>query len=198
MKLYQIKNHKNIEREKSMEKNSVLWVQNHLRTPALDKFFVTITKSGNSGIIWFLISFLLLSKKKTRKAGVLSLCSIAFSFLVCNYILKLLFKRTRPYDIEKNIKLLIPKEKDHSFPSGHSSSSFAAATAIFLGLEKKDKKTIGSLCLTLAALIAFSRLYVGVHYPSDIIGGSLNGIVCAKSVYKFSKIIENVRNDRKD
>lgn len=144
-----------------------------------------ITHLGDRGAIWIAIAILLLVFKRTRKAGIIAICALLGSLIINNIILKNLVARTRPYEMFDEVKRLIEIQRDFSFPSGHSGSSFAAATSIYLGLSGKLKKKIGIASLTLASIIALSRLYVGVHYPSDVIFGAINGIIIAIGVNKL-------------
>ena len=118
--------------------------------------------------------------KRTRKYGLLMFASLVLTYLVNNLLLKDLIDRTRPYEMFDNVQRLIGKQHDASFPSGHSASSFAAAMCIYLNGPKK----YGIPALLLALLIALSRLYVGVHYPGDIVTGAIIGSLMAWLVYK--------------
>lgn len=170
----------------SLETDFLLWIQNHVRQEWMNPIWIGITKLGDGGLVWITGSLLLLIPKKTRKVGVCSLIALAGSLLVNNVILKNLVARTRPYDVIEGLHSLIGKQNDFSFPSGHTGSSFAAATVMFCGLKKR----YGSFAMILAALIGFSRMYVGVHYPSDVIGGALIGAVIGYMVYTVSLLFE--------
>lgn len=150
----------------------LLYIQEHIRTPWLTPVVVFITSLGNAGIFWVVLSAILLVFKKTRKAGVISFLALFSSLLVNNLLLKNLVARMRPYDACQALFPLVAKPADFSFPSGHTGSSFASAYAMYPGLPKKA----GAAALVLAALIGLSRLYVGVHYPSDVLAGVLTGI----------------------
>ena len=119
--------------------------------------------------------------KKTRKAGICLAAALALTAFVGNTVLKNIFARTRPY-IEANFPVIIGAPGGYSFPSGHTGSSFAAATVLAFSFKK-----YGALFYILAALIGFSRAYLYVHYPTDIIAGALLGIalgvVCIKGMF---------------
>lgn len=155
----------------AMEQNLLLWIQDTVRSDVLTPFFVLITTLGNGGAIWLLLSVGLLVPKKTRKVGILSLVALLFSWLIDNVMLKNLVARTRPYEVVPGLVSLVGAQHDFSFPSGHTGSSFAAAVVLFRELPRK----YGWPALLLAILIGFSRLYVGVHYPSDVLCGAMIG-----------------------
>lgn len=156
----------------------------------LDKIMLFITSLGNAGVIWFLVSFLLIiipavgkeSKehlKERRIAGIILIVSIVFEFICVNIFIKNIVNRPRPFlSDESLIPLIRPGES--SFPSGHAASSFAAATSLFL-----YRKKAGLPAYLLAGAIAFSRLYIGVHYPTDVLAGMVIGIVCGGVVNKL-------------
>jgi len=142
--------------------------------PPLDALMVFVSWLGNNGLIWILVTVGLLIHPKTRKYGFVCAAALLLSLLFCNVILKNLVARPRPYDTLDWLNPLVKPLSDYSFPSGHTSASFASATAIFFsGLNKKW----GIAAFILAALISFSRLYVGVHYPTDILGGIFTGVL---------------------
>lgn len=144
-----------------------------IHTPLLDKILAFITSLGNAGIIWIVLAVVLLILPKTRKTGIIVAAALLMDLVLCNLILKNLVARVRPYDVNTAIAILIKKPLDFSFPSGHTAASFAAMTALFLA--KMKKAWIAALIL--AVLIAFSRLYFYVHYPTDVLGGAVVGIL---------------------
>lgn len=161
-----------------MEQDILIWIQNNLRMERLTPIFIFITNLGNKGAIWILISVSLLFSKKTRNIGILSLLALFLSVIMDNVILKNVIARSRPFDVVEGLTCLIKKPTDYSFPSGHTGSSFAAAVVLFLNFPKKYSFS----ALILAFLIGFSRLYVGVHYLSDVIGGAVIGTMIAVTV----------------
>jgi membrane-associated phospholipid phosphatase len=167
-----------------MEADILLWIQNNIRNDVLTPIFKFITTLGNAGVIWIVLSVGLLIPKKTRRVGALALVSLVFSALIDNVILKNVVARTRPYDVIEGLTSLVGAQKDYSFPSGHTGSAFAAAVVMFLGLPKK----CGIPILVFACLMGLSRLYVGVHYPSDVLGGALIGTGIALFTYWFGTV----------
>ena len=157
-----------------MELNILDWFQT-LHTPILDKIMTSIKKLGDAGIFWIILTLLFLIIPKMRKTGIILATALIMDLLICNVAVKNLVARTRPYDVNTSIQLLVAKLHDYSFPSGHTCASFAAAMVYLKMLPKK----YGVPFVILAVLIAFSRLYVGVHYLTDVIGGLIIGIFSA-------------------
>ena len=149
----------------------LLWIQNVVRNPVLDVFFKTITHFGDNGYFWIGMALILCIPKKTRKAGIFALFALLFSVIVNNAILKNVIGRIRPYEIIAGLECIIKHAHDASFPSGHTGSSFAAATVFLKKLPKKFSIPL----LIMAILISVSRLYVGIHYPTDVIAGAITG-----------------------
>ena len=164
----------------------LLWIQMYIRHEVLTPIFTFITHLGDKGLFWIILSLLLLIKKSTRKTGFLSLLSLLVTFLIVNVCMKNGFARIRPYETLTDLLLLIEKQSDFSFPSGHSASSFASAIVLFKRLPKR----YGIPILILAILIAFSRLYMGVHYPTDILAGILIGSIVALLIIFVNKRLE--------
>ncbi len=155
------------------------WIQT-LHTPFLDKIMVFITRLGDAGIIWIVLSIVLLLIPKTRKSGAVMVVALVVDVLLCNIVLKNLVARTRPYDVNTGVHLLVAKLHDYSFPSGHTAASFTSVTALYLAGEKK----LWKFALVLACLIAISRLYLYVHYPTDVLGGILFGVISGYLGYR--------------
>ena len=135
-----------------------------MHTPLITKIMKAASKLGDAGFIWILLAAVLLMIPKTRKVGILVSVALLLDVLTCNVILKPLIARTRPYDVNTAVELLIRAPRDYSFPSGHTAASFAAAAALWFA----DKKKLAIPALVLAVLIAFSRMYFYVHYPTDV------------------------------
>lgn len=153
----------------------MLWIQDNIRNFILDPIMKGITHLGDSGILWIAVCLLLLIIPKTRRLGIVCSCSLAAVFIIDNLILKNLFARTRPYEVIDGLTRIISAQSDYSFPSGHSGASFSVAVVLF----KESPKPIGIPALVLALLISLSRLYVGVHYPTDVLAGILIGTIIA-------------------
>lgn len=169
-----------------IDQNILLFIQEHIRQEWMDGFWTAITRLGDAGIIWIALAIILLIPKKTRRAGIAALIALAVGALITNAALKNIVERVRPYETIPGLMRLIEAQPDFSFPSGHSCASFAAAFALFKTFPGK-RKIWKILCIILAALIAFSRLYVGVHYPSDVLAGILIGIFAGWAGWKLSK-----------
>ena len=169
-----------------MEIHILNMIQN-LRTPIGDVVVPLITRLGDAGIIWIILTVLLLIIPKTRKTGVIMLAALLADVLLCNVVIKNLVARTRPFDVNTAVQLLVAKPRDYSFPSGHTAASFASVTALYLAGEKK----LWKIALVLAVLIAFSRLYLYVHYPTDVLGGIITGAIAGYIGYKLTFIVQS-------
>ena len=154
-----------------LDSGLLLWFQS-LRQEWMTPFWKVVTSLGDGGWFWIALALIFLCFGKTRKAGIAALLALAVGALITNIILKPAFARIRPYEMIDGLILLVEKQKDFSFHSGHYCESFAAATALLGHLPRR----IGIGLVILALLVALSRLYVGVHYPSDVLGGILVGI----------------------
>ena len=142
------------------------------RTEVLDSFFLGLTRvAGSYGQLWLIIAALLLIFKKTRKAGMSVLIAYLAVYLLGQIILKQLISRPRPCQIDQAFALLVARPSSSSFPSTHSAWAFGAATAIFMRHRK-----LGTAAYAVAALIAFSRLYMFLHFPTDVLFGAAMGM----------------------
>lgn len=157
----------------NFEGSILLFLQNYVRNPVLNALLIPFTLSNNAGISCILIVAVFIYFKSLRKAGILMGISLLLEFLLNNLIIKNLFARIRPYEVIDGLILLVGKAPDYSFPSGHTGSAFALAVVIFMVMDRK----YGVIALILASLMGFSRLYVGIHYPSDVLGGVILGVV---------------------
>lgn len=158
-----------------MDINILLYIQENLRNGLLTAIFSFITHSGDIGLIWILISLGLLISKKTRFIGILSFVALLEVLLINNLIIKNSVARLRPFLVYQQLELLISEPSGFSFTSGHSCSSFASAIIFLKYLPKK----YGYPIVIYAALVAFSRLYFGVHYPTDVLAGVALGTIFA-------------------
>ncbi len=153
---------------------SVLHALEPLRAnEAAEQFWLFVTHLGDAGFVWFASGAVMLCFSHTRKAGGAVLAALFVGWLICNLSLKPLVERLRPCDIAPLAQALLACPRDTGFPSGHSTSSFAAATALATFFPR-----VGIVALVLAALIALSRLVLFVHFPSDIVFGTELGILC--------------------
>lgn len=162
-------------------------IQDLFKCDFMDFIMPKITALGNAGIIWIIIGASLLITKKYRKVGLLVLIGLLLGLLFGNIILKNLVARQRPCWIYSDFKLLIPNPKDFSFPSGHTQASVIAATILTM-----YKKKWGVVVIPLAAVIAFSRMYLYVHFPSDILGGVVMGVVIGNCTYAIGRRVLKV------
>ena len=155
-------------------------IQNFLACPVLDFLMPRISLLGDIGLVWIFCGMGMMISKKHRKAGAFLLVGLLLGLIIGNVILKNLFQRPRPCWIEPEMLRLVQSPKDFSFPSGHSLSSFIAAFTIFF-----HQKRWGTVAIVLAAVMAFSRLYLFVHFPTDVLGG----IVIAFGISYILKIL---------
>ena len=147
------------------------WIQGSLRGEFLDFLVPRITALGDHGTIWILLVAALLLFPKTRRMGAAVAAALLLEFVACDLFIKPLIARPRPCDLNGAVGLLIPRPNGHSFPSGHTGSSFAAAFALWRGRSPLRIPALG-----LAVLIGLSRLYLYVHFPTDVLGGLLLGL----------------------
>ena len=145
-----------------------------IHTSFLDTFMTSITKLGDAGIVWIILTVILLLIPKTRKSGVYMAVALIADLIICNVILKPIVARIRPYSINQTVHLLVTPLKDYSFPSGHTAASFASVSALYFA----GRKRMAAGALIVSVLIAFSRMYLYVHYPTDVLGGLIIGLLC--------------------
>ena len=168
---------------------TLLWIQEHLRSPLATVFWEEITDLGNPatmGILCIGITILFICSKRTRYFGTTALLALSLNLLISNGILKEWIARPRPFITHPEIIPLIQLPTDYSLPSGHSAFSFTIAFVVYRILPEK----YGIPVLLLAACIAFSRLYLGVHYPSDVLSGILIGCFVAEASVRFIRRIK--------
>lgn len=149
------------------------FIKDHLYCDFLDAVMPVITFLGDGGWFWIAVAVIMLFFRRTRKTALMTGAALVFGLIICNLILKPSVARIRPYELAEGVRLLVDRPTDFSFPSGHSAASFEAATVLML----RDKR-FGIPALILASIIAFSRMYLYVHYPTDILGGIAVGVLC--------------------
>jgi len=176
----------------NIDKSILGFIQSHIQNPFFDRIIPLISKLGNIGTIWIIISIIFILSKKYRKAGILGICSLLISAVLGEALLKNIIGRPRPFVQAPNIALLIPKPISYSFPSGHTASSFAAAGAF---IKNIDNRKITIPLIILACTIAFSRMYLMVHYPTDILGGIILGLISAKLANSFLDFREKRKSE---
>ncbi|MBR0379878.1 MAG: phosphatase PAP2 family protein [Mogibacterium sp.] len=203
--------------------NFLIGIQQLLHADWLTPVMKAITMFGEVGIFWILVCLALMISKRTRRLGIICSISLAFAFLCCNLIIKPAVSRTRPWVLFEEVVRLIPDPGDPSFPSGHVTNSIAPAWAMFLTTvpgriingegrvtgrsydclrclgwkgEGADPRTVHKFSIAaviLSVLIGVSRLYLGVHFPTDVLGGFIVGMLAATIVYNVILRIEDKR-----
>ncbi|MDD7732992.1 MAG: phosphatase PAP2 family protein [Firmicutes bacterium] len=163
------------------------WIQNTLTSPPMDSFMVFVTRLGNMGFFWILSALLLMSQKKYRKQAIILLLALLAGQFLNNLVIKNLVQRSRPCWLDPSVRLLIDVPKDFSFPSGHSMSS-----AIGAAMMTWTDRRLGLVAISLAILIIFSRLYLYVHFPTDVLAGVIVGLSIAfAAIYLARKYGKN-------
>lgn len=155
------------------------FIQDHLGCAFLDKAMPIVTLLAEGGIFWITVAVAMLFFKSTRKTGLTIGMALVMGLLVCNVTLKPLVGRIRPYDVNTSFPLLVDRLSDYSFPSGHTLASFEAAVTLMIC----DRRRFGYAALALAFLVAFSRLYLYVHYPTDVLMSIILGTLFALLSY---------------
>ncbi len=174
------------------------WIQANLQSPFMDFIMPIITLFGEAGIFWIAWAVLLLFFQKTRKTGWSMGVALILGVIICNMLLKPMVMRPRPYDFQlsefgKVIPLLIDAQHDYSFPSGHTIACFEASVVLLI----KDKR-MGIPAFILGLLVSFSRLYLYVHYPSDVLASVVLGTVFAfLGVLIVNKVYEKLPQPKK-
>ena len=164
-----------------------------IHAPVGDQVMCLITHLGDSGMIWILLTLGMLLLPGKRRTGTILAAALCIDLILCNGILKNLVARVRPFDVNTAVQLLVRAPRDFSFPSGHTAASFTAVMALYLTGEKK----LLPPALVLAVLIAFSRLYLYVHYPTDVLGGVFVGLLCGYLGWQLVQWVTQLMDRRK-
>lgn len=176
----------------SLDFGVLYWIQENLRCAFLDEISAFLSVTFDLGIFWLALALIFVAFRRTRAWGLAMLLSVIITFVVGELGLKNIFCRVRPCNIDFSVPLAVERPEAYSFPSGHTGSSFAAAGALF-GFNKR----IGITALVLAASIGLSRIYLFVHYPTDVLAGMLLGLSVAFGVvYMFRKYALETRLGR--
>lgn len=184
------------------EAGILLWIQEYLRNDFLDPIVKFITHSGDHGYLWITLLIILFCVPKTRRAALIGAATLLLTFIITNLCLKPLIGRTRPYEVIEGLTRIIEKQSDRSFPSGHTANSMAVGVSLWLVSRKYEllndrklyfPKAAGWVALIWSVLVGLSRLYVGVHFPTDVLGGAVVAIADALLVFGIYKKICKVK-----
>lgn len=180
----------------TLDGHILLWIQNTVRLSFLDPAVMFYTHLGDAGFLWAALSLVMLCFPKTRRTGLLALAALALGGLLTNVTLKQMVGRIRPWHTVDGLLFLVEELDPHSFPSGHTCAAFAAAGIWFRGLPWRCLRITG---MAMAVLMGLSRLYVGVHFPSDVLAGALVGLLAAWLAWRLGRYLPDlgVRNDGK-
>lgn len=157
------------------------FIRENLSCGFLDFIMPIITLLGSGGILWIAIALAFLCFRKSRRSGIALSCGLIGSVLIGNLLIKNLVARARPCWIDDGAKMLIAVPTDYSFPSGHTSASFAAAVVIW-----HFNKKAGAAAFVIAALIGFSRMYLYVHFPTDVLVGGILGAAIGIAAFRLT------------
>lgn len=177
-----------LERINAIDTGIISYVCGNLRFGFLTSIMVVITTLGEYGGVWLIAGLVLAFMKKYRRQGITILCSLAACFVINNLVLQNIFQRVRPFNAIAGVEALVHMPSSFSFPSGHTSSAFASAFAIRYTMGKK-----AWWVFILAALIGISRVYLGVHYPTDVIAGAAVGSLISWGVCTLAERIGRKR-----
>ena len=158
-----------------------------IHTPWLDPLVAAYTSTSDFGQIWILLGIVLVCIPKTRKLGAAVLVALALGALVTDLIVKPLLMRPRPCDVNPNVVMLVPRPHGSSFPSGHTTAAFAAFGALLFSKGSPRPLVIGVGIA--AAIMAFTRLYCYVHYPTDVLAGLVVGLLAGLVAAKIAEAV---------
>ncbi len=171
----------------------LLWIQDSIRNPVMDAILVVYTTMGNAGILWIAVSGIMLCFPRWRRIGLLALISMLLCYCFNDVLIKNLVMRPRPLDTVEQLTVLVPPLSSSSFASGHTVSTFAAVNIY----RRKTSKMVAAALFFLAILMGFSRVYVGMHYPSDVLVGMIIGLAGSQLVWYWSRRLLSRRDGKK-
>ena len=177
-----------------LDESVLLWIVEHLRNPVLDMIFPVYTSLGNAGVLFILAAVALLCFRSPRRAGASAGVGMLLGLLITNLTIKPLVSRPRPWVVLEGLANLATSSDPNSFPSGHSCAAFAFAVAVALTAPRRWMK---AAALAAAALMAFSRLYVAVRFPSDVLAGAAIGAVCGLLGAWITRLVRDAWQRRK-
>lgn len=157
------------------DERALVWIAENIRCALLDPFMKLYTQLGNTGMLFIVLGLVMLFWKPTRRAGLSALCAMLIGLIVVNFTIKPLVSRPRPWLVIESFVNLVPEHDPNSFPSGHTNAAFAFALGVCGAGAKRWMKiaAVGA-----AVVMGLSRLYVGVHFPSDVLAGAVIGSLC--------------------
>src|SRR5574344_1100311 len=162
----------------SFDLQILMFIKEHMTNPVFDALMPFFSTIGEYGAIWLAFGIVLLFNKRSRPYGIMLFIAVALGFFTGEIVIKNLVGRIRPCNFYPDVSVIVKRPHTYSFPSGHTCSSFAAALTVFF-----FDKRFGIAAFILAAFIAFSRMYLFMHYPTDILAGLLLGIFSATVVH---------------
>ena len=177
----------------TVDETILLWIQETVRQGWLNPLVEFYTTLGNGGLLWIVLSLVLLCWRPTRKVGAAALLALLLGALCTNVVLKNLVQRPRPYTAVEGLVPLLTSGDPNSFPSGHTCAAFAAGLA---WAGTCSARWARAAAVVRAVCMGLSRLYVGVHYPSDVIAGALVGLFCGWAAWKLLQLWEERRGSR--
>ena len=157
------------------DEQALVWIAQYIRNGLLDPIMRFYTKLGDAGLLFIVLGLALLLFRPTRRAGFSALCAMVIGLVVVNLTIKPLMARERPWLVIEGFVNLVEEHDPNSFPSGHTNAAFAFALALCMAAPKRWMK-ITAVCM--AVVMGLSRLYVGVHFPSDVLAGAAIGSLC--------------------
>lgn len=176
-----------------LDEEILLYIQENLRNATTDQIMKSITHLGDFGFLWIAVIVILAVSRKHAKTALIMALTLAFGLLITNLVIKNSVQRIRPFHAIEELCPLIEKPEDWSFPSGHATSSIGCGIAMLKNLPKK----YGISGITIGVLIAISRVYLGVHYTSDVIAGAMVGAFSAFASEKTVKFTERKLKEKR-